>query len=93
MAVMQHVVRYGQRRLGTRLGRAAPWVGGLIALIAIGAAIRRKGLVGGTVDTALNALPIVGGVKSAAELMRGRDFIPDRPGRSVVRAAPVRPDA
>ena len=71
-------VRYGQRRLRRRVARALPWVGGLLALATIGGAIRRKGFVGGTVDSVLNAIPFVGGMKSAAEVYRGRDFIRDR---------------
>jgi hypothetical protein len=55
-----------------------PWVGAAIALVAIGSAIRRKGVVGGTVDTALNALPVVGAAKGIIESVRGRDFIRDR---------------
>jgi len=29
-------------------------------------------------DTGLNAMPVVGLVKNAIEMMRGRDFFPDR---------------
>jgi len=82
MAMLDHAVRYGQLRLGRRLARSLPLVGGAIALIAIGSAIRRKGLVRGTVDSALNALPVVGALKNAAEVIRGRDLIPDRTRRS-----------
>jgi hypothetical protein len=78
MTILQHAVRYGQLRLGRRLSRSLPWVGAAIALMAVGTAIRRKGIVGGTVDTALNALPVVGAAKNVAEAFRGRDFIPDR---------------
>ena len=58
--------------------RAVPWLGGIVALVTVGRAIRRKGLVGGTADTALDFIPFVGGVKNAAEVVRGRDFIRDR---------------
>jgi hypothetical protein len=58
-----------------------PLIGGALALLALGAAIRRKGVVGGAFDTALNALPFVGGMKAAAEAYRGRDFIRDRATR------------
>ncbi len=58
--------------------RAVPWLGGLVALATVGLAIRRKGMLGGTVDTALDFIPFVGGVKNAAEVVRGRDFIRDR---------------
>ena len=72
-------MRYGERRLKRRIGRSLPWVGGLIALATIGGAIRRKGLFRGTLDSALNAVPFVGGVKNAAEIYRGRDFLRDKP--------------
>lgn len=78
MAVHNQALRNGQRRLLRRLGRSAPWIGAAIALITIGSAIRRKGFVGGTVDSVLNAIPFVGTVKNTAEVVRGRDFIRDR---------------
>jgi hypothetical protein len=75
MSMRAQAVRYGERRLKRRMARSLPWVGGLIALATIGGAIRRKGFFGGTLDSALNALPWVGGMKNAAEVYRGRDFI------------------
>ena len=35
-------------------------------------------MLGSLADTALDFIPFVGGVKNAAEAVRGRDFIPDR---------------
>ena len=58
--------------------RALPWVGGLVALATVGSAIRRKGWIRGTADTALDFVPVVGGAKNLAEAVRGRDFIRDR---------------
>jgi hypothetical protein len=55
-----------------------PWIGGVVAVAAVGTAIRRKGLFGGTLDTALDATPVIGAVKNAFEAIRGRDFIKDR---------------
>ena len=78
MTVNNQALRYGQRMLLRRVTRAIPWVGTVVALATIGAAIRRKGLFRGSVDGALNALPYLGGAKIAAEAVRGRDFIRDR---------------
>ena len=78
MALSQQAVRYGQRRLIRKLSRSIPWVGGALALLALGSAIRRKGVVGGSVDTAITAIPFVGAAKSLAEVALGRDFIRDR---------------
>ena len=46
--------------------------------MAVGSAIRRKGLFRGTFDSALNAIPFVGGLRNAIEIARGGDFIRDR---------------
>ena len=61
-----------------RMTRAVPWIGGALALMTLGGAIRRKGWVGGTVDTALDFIPFVGTAKNFAEVRRGRDFIPEK---------------
>ncbi len=83
---MLQASRYGQIRLAQRVGRSLPWIGAAIALVTLGSAIRRKGFVGGAVDTALNAVPFLGGVKNFAEVYRGRDFIRDRQiRRQVIR--------
>jgi hypothetical protein len=55
-----------------------PWIGAAVALAALGSAIRRKGVIGGALDTALDATPGVGAVKNAFESIRGRDFIKDK---------------
>jgi len=78
MTIQQQALRYGQRRVTRRLGRALPWIGTAIALAALGSQIRRKGLVRGSADTALNAVPVVGALKSLVEIVRGRDFFPDK---------------
>ena len=77
--VTKQLRQYAGRKLTRRLTRAVPWVGGVVALLTIGAAIRRKGFVGGTVDTALDMIPFVGGAKTLVEVGRGRDFIRDKP--------------
>ena len=78
MGIARQIRQYGTRRLTRRLTRSLPWVGGLIALATLGSAIRRKGVLGGTADTALDFVPFVGGAKNLAEVVRGRDFIRDR---------------
>ena len=78
MTIRDQAVRYGQRRLRRRIGRSLPWIGTIVALATLGSAIRRKGLFGGSVNTALDAIPFVGGAKNIAEVYRGRDFIRDK---------------
>jgi hypothetical protein len=78
MTMKKQLTQYVGRKATRRLYRAMPWVGGVIALATLGGAIRRKGLFGGTLDTALDFIPFVGGAKNLAEAGRGRDFIRDR---------------
>jgi hypothetical protein len=78
MGIGNQLSQYAQRRMTRRLYRSVPWIGGFIALVTIGRAMRRKGLLGGAVDTVLDFIPFVGAAKNMAEATRGRDFIPDR---------------
>lgn len=57
-----------------------PWLGSAIAIATLGSAVRRKGWLGGTTDTALDLVPFVGGMKNLAEAARGRDFIGEKRG-------------
>jgi hypothetical protein len=72
------LVRWGGMRLSRRFARSLPLIGVVVAGAGIAAAVRKKGLVGGVVDSGLNAVPFVGAAKNVLELTRGRDFIRDR---------------
>lgn len=76
------VTRYAGARLGRRLGKSVPILGAAIAVATVVATMRRKGVIGGTFDTGLNAIPGVGALKNVVEVARGRDFFPDRPRRA-----------
>jgi hypothetical protein len=83
MGMTQKALQFGQRRIARKMLRAVPFLGAIVALVTVGRAIRRKGMVGGAVDTTLDFIPYVGAVKNTAELVRGRDFIADRAGTAV----------
>ncbi len=92
MTVTRKLARWGALRAARRVAVSVPFAGTAIALLVAGAAIRRKGVIGGVLETALNATPFVGAAKNAVEMYRG-DFIPDkrrRPGTSS-SSAPVAP--
>ena len=55
-----------------------PIIGAALAVATVAATMKRKGFFRGALDTGLNATPFVGALKNAVELIRGRDFIPDR---------------
>ena len=87
MATTDRLVRWGGARLSRRLSRSMPWIGAAIALATVASTMRRKGFFRGAMDTGLNAIPFVGAAKNTVELVRGRDFFPDREivGRPVRR--------
>jgi hypothetical protein len=72
------LARWGATRLSRRLVRAVPFLGILVGAATLGAAIRRKGLFGGVLDTTLTAVPFVGAAKTVLEVARGRDLIANR---------------
>ena len=72
------LARYGGMRLSKRLRRSIPIIGTAIAVATVVSTVRRKGVVSGSLDTGLNAMPFVGALKNVVEVMRGRDFVPDR---------------
>jgi hypothetical protein len=78
MEVARQIGQYGRGRLMRRLARSMPWIGAAVAILTVGTAVRRKGVFGGSIDTALDAMPGVGAVKNAFEAIRGRDFIRDK---------------
>jgi len=82
MAIGKQLRQYAGRKMTRRLYRSMPWIGGVLAIMTLGRAVRRKGLFGGTLDTALDFIPFVGGVKNLAEAGRGRDFFPDKPSHT-----------
>ena len=84
MAVVKQVGKYAGNKLTRRLTRSIPWIGAVFAMAALGSAVKRKGLVRGALHTALDVIPYVGGAKNIAEMVRGRDFFPDK-----VVSAPV----
>jgi hypothetical protein len=73
--------------MSRRLARSMPIFGAAIGAATIFATMRRKGVVGGAIDTGINAMPLVGALKNTVEVVRGKDFFPDRFGRPQQRRA------
>lgn len=78
MSISRTLTRYGATKLSRRLSRSIPVIGAVVAIAALGAAVRRKGVARGTLDTALNAIPFVGALKTVVEVVRGRDLLDDK---------------
>jgi hypothetical protein len=78
MASTRPIRNYAGKKLAKRLTRSIPYIGAVVAVVTLGTAIRRKGFLRGVMHSALDAIPFVGGAKNVAEVVRGRDFFPDR---------------
>lgn len=72
------LVRWGGARLSRRLAKSMPIIGAAVAVATVVGTMRRKGMISGAFDTAVNAIPFIGAAKNAVEIARGRDFFPDR---------------
>jgi hypothetical protein len=92
MSMIHQAVQFAQRRVARKMIRAVPWLGSLLALITLRAAMRHKGVLRGAADTALDFTPYVGGVKNTLEVIRGRDFIRNKDTITRVGSATVPPE-
>jgi hypothetical protein len=78
MTIAHRLASWGGARLSGRMSRSLPWIGAVIAVATVASTMRRKGVISGALDTGLNAVPLVGAAKNVIEVVRGRDFFPDR---------------
>jgi RHS repeat-associated protein len=60
------------------VGKKIPGVGILVSLAFWRSDVQAKGWVGGTINTVVDAIPLVGTGKGIAELIAGQDLIPDQ---------------
>ena len=87
MTMTQRLTSWGGARLSKRVSRSLPWIGAAVAIVTVASTMRRKGVISGALDTGLNAVPFVGAAKNVLEVVRGRDFFPDRYGPGVTPPA------
>jgi hypothetical protein len=71
------LVHAGGWQLVKRGAKMLPFGGTAVVLFLVGSDIKRKGVVGGLVNSGIDAIPFVGLAKNAVELVRG-DFIADK---------------
>ena len=75
--LLRRAVRAGGSRLAVKVSKSMPLVGTAIAIGLVGYEIKKKGLVRGIVNTALDATPVLGTAKNVIEVFTG-DWLPDR---------------
>lgn len=76
-SLKRKLVHAGGWQVVKRGAKMLPFGGTAIALFLVGHDIKKKGVVGGLVNSGLDAIPGVGLAKNAVELVRG-DFIADK---------------
>jgi hypothetical protein len=81
VAIRERAGRWAALKIARRVGKSIPFVGGLLAVGLLAHSVRKKGVVGGVVDTTLDAIPFVGLVKNGIEFFTD-DLIPDLPLRA-----------
>jgi len=77
-SVLRRVVQAGGARLAVKAAKAIPMVGTVVAVGLVGYEVKKKGLLKGLVNTALDATPFVGITKNAIEVFTG-DWLADKP--------------
>src|SRR5262245_7057059 len=89
MAMVHKMGRWAGLKVARRVGKSIPVFGAAVALYLLRDSVKRKGWMGGVVDTGLDAIPYVGALKDGIELFTD-DWIPDRPaGDRVIDARAV----
>jgi hypothetical protein len=65
-------------QLAKRGAKMLPFGGTVVAVALVGTDIKNKGLVKGVINSGIDAIPVVGLVKNGIEIVRGKDFLPDK---------------
>jgi hypothetical protein len=88
--LLRSIVRAGGTRLAKKVGKAVPVVGVAVTIGMVGYEVKRKGLVRGIVNTALDATPLLGTAKNLIEFFTG-DWLPDKEEQPITKTlAPKR---
>ena len=75
--IWRSLMRAGGTRIMRKVGKAMPLVGTAVVISMTAYEIKKKGLVRGIVNTALDATPVVGTAKNVIEIFTG-DWLPDK---------------
>ena len=65
-------------QVAKRVAKMVPFGGTAVAIVLVGSDIKNKGFVKGVVNSGIDAIPFVGLVKNGVEIVRGKDFLPDK---------------
>jgi hypothetical protein len=76
-SLKRRVLHAGGWQVAKRLAKMVPLGGTVVAVALVGDDIRRKGVLRGSINSGLDAIPIFGLAKNAVEFVTG-DLIPDK---------------
>jgi len=76
--ILRRIFRAGAARIAVRAAKTIPVVGAAVAIGLVVYEVRKKGLIKGVVNTALDATPFLGATKNAIEMVTG-DWLSDKP--------------
>lgn len=85
--IVRKVMRAGGSRAAMKAIKTVPLLGTAVVVGLAGYEIKKKGLMRGLINTALDATPIVGVAKNAIEIFTG-DLLPDKPNGTQPKVAP-----
>ncbi len=71
------VIHAGGWRVARKVARSVPGLSTAMALGFLAYDIKKKGVINGSINSGLDAIPIVGTVKNVTEMVTG-DFLPDK---------------
>lgn len=77
MKLWQKLLINGSARVARKLGKSVPLLGTAVVIGLAGYEIKKKGLMRGVVNTALDATPVLGTAKNVIELFTG-DWLADK---------------
>ena len=88
------IVKAGGWELAKRLIKPIPIIGSMVAVGLAGYAIKKKGLLRGSLHVGLDVTPVVGTAKNVVEIFTGdliRDKVPTNPTSSEALQKPAEP--
>ncbi|MGI8469662.1 MAG: hypothetical protein ACR2N3_14550 [Pyrinomonadaceae bacterium] len=77
-SLARKAVHAGGWQIAKRVAKSVPYLGTGMAIFLIGSDIKRKGVVKGTLNAGIDAIPFVGAAKNVVEFFAG-DLFPDKP--------------
>ena len=82
--IFRRVMQAGGARLAVKAAKTVPIVGTAVAIGLVGYEVRKKGLLKGVANAALDATPVLGATKNVIEVFTG-DWLPDKAARNEQR--------